>query len=137
MRHRRPEPRRGVAAVEFAILLPLLALLFVIAVDWGRIFYAAVTVDNCARCGALYASDPYSPVQSPYKNIKEAALADAPSLTPAPKVTSASGVDADGHNYVECTVTYDFQTLTNLPGVPTSTVIARTVRVYPAPQVPN
>ena len=43
------ERRSGVAATELAILLPLIALLFAIGVDWCRIFYHSVTVENCAR----------------------------------------------------------------------------------------
>src|SRR5262249_38723947 len=130
-------PRPGAASVELAALLPFLSMLFVIALDWSRVFYAAVVVDNCARNGAMYAVDPYSGVQSPYKSVQEAALADAPNLTPAPAVTSATGVDANGRAYADCTVSYTFKTLTNFPGVPNSTVITRTVRVYQAPQVPK
>jgi hypothetical protein len=127
--------RAGIAAVELAILLPLLALLFVIAVDWGRIFYYAVTINNCARNGAAYAFDPYSGVTS-YPDLASAALADAPNLSPPPTVTSASGTDSNGP-YVDCTVTYNFQTITNFPGVPKATTLTRTVRVYQAPQNPS
>lgn len=130
------KPRNGAAVVELAILLPLLAFLFVIAVDWSRIFYYSITLDNCARNGALYASDPYSIGLSPYSSMSAAALADAPNLSPQPTVTSTSGSDSYG-NYVECTVTYNFQTVTNFPGVPQSTPLVRTVRVYQAPQFPN
>src|SRR5262245_31310609 len=103
MRRTHPE-RRGAAAVEMAVLLPFLAFLFVIGVDWARIFYYSITVANCARNGALYASDLYSVVPSPYASMTDAALADAPNLSPQPTVTSASGVDADGNSYIECTV---------------------------------
>jgi Flp pilus assembly protein TadG len=137
MQRRKHVPRRGTASVELAVLLPFLALLVVIALDWSRLFYASVVVENCARNGALYASDPYSPVQSPYASLSAAALADAPNLTPQPTVTSASGVDSNGLSYVDCTVSYTFQTLTNFPGVPQTTVITRTVRVYTAPQIPQ
>ena len=130
-------PRRGSASVELAVLLPFLSMLFVIALDWARIFYAAVVVDNCARNGAMWAVDPYAMTQSPYTTIQDAALADAPNLTPQPTVTSASGTDANGRSYVDCTVSYAFQTLTNFPGVPHSTAVTRTVRVYQAPQVPR
>jgi Flp pilus assembly protein TadG len=129
--------RRGVAAVEMAVLLPFLAFLFVIGVDWARIFYFSITVDNCARNGALYASDLYAVVPSPYSNITDAALADSPNLSPQPTVTSASGVDANGYAYVDCTVTYPFNTLTNFPGVPRNNLVARTVRAYLAPQLPR
>jgi Flp pilus assembly protein TadG len=129
--------RRGVAAVEMAVLLPFLAFLFVIGVDWARIFYFSITVDNCARNGALYASDLYAVVPSPYSSITDAALADSPNLSPQPTVTSASGVDANGYTYVDCTVTYPFNTLTNFPGVPSNTSVVRTVRAYLAPKLPR
>jgi len=128
--------RRGVAAVELAILLPFLAFLFVIAVDWSRIFYYSVTVSNCARNGALYAVDPYSTTKQPYANMTAAALADAQNLSPQPVVASANGVDGMG-SYVDCTVTYDFTTISNFPGVKKNTTITRTVRVYTVPKVPN
>ena len=134
---RQRHPRRAVAAVELAILLPFLAVLLVVAVDWSRIFYCSVTIENCARNGALWASDPNSGYQSPYASITEAALADATNLTPHPTVASANGTDADGHAYVDCTVTYNFKTVTNLPLVGQSTTIQRTVRMYVAAATPN
>jgi Flp pilus assembly protein TadG len=133
-----PRPRReGVAAVELAILLPFLVFIFAIAVDWSRFFYYSMIVETCARNGALYASDPYAANQSPYANMTAAALADASDVSPQPTVTTDSGVDSTGTSYVDCTVSYTFQSLTNVPGVPTNTQIVRTVRVYQAPQVPK
>jgi len=129
--------RRAVAAVELAVLLPFLAFIFVVAVDWCRIFYFTVTVDNCARNGALHAFDSYALAKSPYTSMSAAALADASNLKPSPTVATATGVDANGQQYVECTVTYTYETITNFPGVPRDTVITRTVRLYRAPQVPN
>jgi hypothetical protein len=85
----------------------------------------------------MWAVDPYATTQSPYPNIQAAALADAPNLTPQPTVTSASGTDANGRSYVDCTVTYAFRTLTNFPGVPSNTSVTSTVRVYLAPMVPK
>jgi TadE-like protein len=123
--------------VELAVLLPFLAFIFVVAVDWCRIFYFTVTVDNCARNGALFAFDSYALARSPYSSISAAALADASNLTPQPTVTAGNGVDASGQRYAECTLTYTYETITNFPSVPQDTVITRTVRVYTAPQVPK
>jgi Flp pilus assembly protein TadG len=122
--------------VELAVLLPLLAFLLVIAVDWSRIFYYSVAVENCARNGALWASDPFADAQG-YTSVSQAALADATDLVPQPTVTSSSGTDANGHAYVDCTVTYNFQTITNLPGVPKTTTVQRTVRMYLTQAVPT
>jgi len=137
------ERRSGVAATELAILLPLIALLFAIGVDWCRIFYHSVTVENCARNGALWAMDPYSGALSQYATISDAALADAGNLSPTPTVTSSSGT-VDGKPYVDCTVTYDFRTITDFSSVqtpffsvPKTTTIRRTVRIYQAPQAPS
>jgi Flp pilus assembly protein TadG len=51
-------PRRalhGQAMVEFALLLPILLLLLVVAIDFGRLFATFVAVNNAAREGAAYA----------------------------------------------------------------------------------
>jgi Flp pilus assembly protein TadG len=129
--------RCGAAAVELAILLPFLVYIFAITIDWTRILYYTLTINNCARNGAIYASDPYSLVISQYPDMTHAAQADAPNLTPPPSVTSANGIDANGYSYVECTVSYVFKTITNIPGVPQNTNISRTVRVYKIPQAPK
>jgi Flp pilus assembly protein TadG len=133
---RKPDLRRGVAAVEFAVLLPFLAFLFIVTVDWCRIFYCSVVVANCARNGAVYCSDPTSQGNSPYTSVTNAALADAPNLNPAPSVTSTSGTDGNGA-YTDVTVSYEFRTLTNFPGVPSANAVASTIRVYSAPQTPR
>jgi hypothetical protein len=139
MRQARPA-RRGVAATELAFLLPLLAFLFAVGIDWSRIFYYAVTIENCARNGAMYASDSFSGVISPYPDVTTAALADAPNITPTPTVTSTTGVyngATNSYNYVDCTVTYQFTTVSQIPGLPTTTTLSRTVRCFVAPQLPK
>jgi Flp pilus assembly protein TadG len=148
-------PRRGAAAVEFAVLLPFLVFMFVVAVDWARIFYYAIAVENCARNGALYMSQAQSAktISSPYTDsalvnlyatatspVTAAALADAPDLTPTPTVTSTTGIDGNG-SYVEVTVSYPFQTMSGFSVlnflVPQSTNVTRTVRMYVPPETPN
>ena len=96
--------RKGAAAVELAILLPFLAFLFVVAVDFGRVFYYSLTIENCARNGALYGSDPFEPAQSTYATVSDAALADAGNIQPPPTITSVNGTDTAGNKYVEVTV---------------------------------
>ena len=147
--------RKGVQVVEFAILLPFLAFMFVIAVDWARVFYYSIAVANCARNGALYLSQQQSAKtsSSPYTDsgyvnlyvrsaspVTAAALADAPDLTPAPTVTSAAAKDGYG-DYVEVTVSYPFHAVTNFSVgnflVPSSTNVTKTVRMYVPPESPN
>jgi beta-lactam-binding protein with PASTA domain len=46
---RHSEVSRGQALVEFAVVLPVLALLLVLALDFGRVFYGWVGLNNAAR----------------------------------------------------------------------------------------
>ncbi len=46
--------RAGVATVEFALVLPILVVLLLIAAHFGRILYTAVTIGHAARAGAQY-----------------------------------------------------------------------------------
>ena len=126
--------RKGGAAVELAVLAPLLAFLFVIAVDFARVFYYTQVIENCARNGALYASDPKTQSQSPYSTLTDAATADAPSLSPTPTATSTTGTDAAGNDYVQVTVSWTFKTITGFPGIPNTVNISRTVQMRVAPQ---
>jgi hypothetical protein len=72
--------------------------------------------------------------------VTAAALADAPNLTPTPTVTSTSGSDTYGA-YVEVTVSYSFQTVTNFSvgifSVPSSANVTKTVRMYVPPESPK
>src|SRR5438105_4061825 len=48
--------RAGAAAVEFAIVLPVLVTVLLGATDFGRFSYSAIAVANAARAGAAYGS---------------------------------------------------------------------------------
>lgn len=47
----------GQALVEFALVLPMLMLLLIGAVDFGRAMYAVITVNNAAFHSALWAAN--------------------------------------------------------------------------------
>jgi len=47
---------RGQALVEFALVLPVFMLLLLIAVDFGRLFFSNIEINNAAREGASYAA---------------------------------------------------------------------------------
>lgn len=131
----RQAKRAGTAAVELAFLAPLLVFLLVIGVDWARVFYYTVTVNDCSRNGAAYLADPTVAGSSPYASYSEAALAGT-SLSPTPTVTSREGSDGNGA-WVEVTVAYPFKTVTNFPGVPSSTTVQRTIRMTKANKLPT
>jgi hypothetical protein len=85
--------------VEFALLLPLLALLLVMAIDFGRVFFGYVGIHNAARIAANeagYTPDAWSGTgnaakQADYKQMVANDL-NAINCSPLP----ANDVDGDG-----------------------------------------
>lgn len=144
MRHRpasfRRTLRRASSAVELALLLPILVLLLLFTVDFARLYYHYSIVTNCARNGALYASNPAAQSESPYYNVdpivalNAAALADATDLTPQPTVSATYATD---NSYVDVTVVYPFATISNYPWLSNPINITRTVRMRMVPATPN
>jgi Flp pilus assembly protein TadG len=128
--------RPAVAAVELAVLLPFLAFLFVIGIDFARVFYYSVTVTNAARNGAVYGSQDAAHVADT-AGIQAAALADATNLSPAPAVSSTTTTDADGNPCVQVTAAYTFRMITSYAGIPGSFDLSRTVQMRVAPVLPN
>jgi hypothetical protein len=132
-----------------AILAPLLVFMFLVVWDFSRIFYYAVIINNCARNGARWASDPNyfnnpAVAVDPYVNVTQAALADAQGVTPTPTVTdpAITGTDANGNPDVQVTVTYQFSTVVNFsfPGlftIPNTISLTRTVQMRQAPILPH
>jgi Flp pilus assembly protein TadG len=132
--------RPGAAMVEFALVLPILMFALVAAVDFARVFYHDQTIINCARSGAIWASDPASALRNTYPGTdgyKDAALADATSLNPpltAADITCVPATPVEGSD-VAVTVTYTFPTLTSYLGfsevVLTKTVTMRVAQTSP------
>jgi hypothetical protein len=121
--------RSAAATVEFAVLLPFLAFLCVITTDWARLFYYTITIEACARNGALYASDAEIAAKSPYSSLQAAALAEAPFLNATATVTATPTTDTANNPAVICTVSVPFNTITNFPGVPSSQTLTRSVQM--------
>ena len=133
--------QRGAAAVEFALLLPLLMLILLGTIDFGRFGFAAITVTNAARHAASACT--YGPIC----NLTDAQIKDrvkdeaSPNLNlddslPTVDITwSKNATDPTG---VGCTVTspclevqvsYRFDTLFSWPGIPDNIWITRTARM--------
>jgi Flp pilus assembly protein TadG len=144
--------RSAIAAVELAILLPLLAFLTLVAIDWAQVFYYSQTIENCARNGAIRYCDVFNSSKwsgmtatSEADQVKQATLVDAGSLNPAltaDQITLAEGTDAEGHAYVEVTVQYTYTLLSNftIPGlfhIGNDVDLTRTVRMRVAPDSPT
>ncbi len=47
--------QKGQTLVEFALILPIILLVFFVIIESGRLFHAYITVQHAARTGARYA----------------------------------------------------------------------------------
>jgi Flp pilus assembly protein TadG len=148
--------RLGAATVEFALLVPFLCFIFVATVDFARIIYYTVTLDNCAHNGGVYGSQTYDNAnqqwigsmaqywEGPNGKIvsteQAAADVDGANLTPAmatSNVASVSSTDPAGNPTNVVTITYTFNTIVGFPGIPSTVTITRVVTARVAPAVPN
>jgi len=114
------------------MLLPFLAFAFAIGVDFSRVFYYSMTVQNAACRGALYGClDTAHSTDT--AGITQAALADTSNLTPTPTVSTTTDTDADGNPQVSVSVAYTFNTIMNFPVVPSKVDLSRKVsmRILP------
>jgi hypothetical protein len=115
-------------------MLPFLTFVCMAAVDYSRVIYALVTMTNCARSGAIWASNPALQASAPYANAQAAALADASTMSPQPTAgTPVPYIDTSGNSVVSMTVTYTFRTIIAFPGIPSSVNLSRTVVMPMAP----
>jgi Flp pilus assembly protein TadG len=125
IRHPGGKQRQAAAAVELAILIPFLSFLLVITVDWARVFYYSLTLENCARQGALYGSGAAagSSIQSAAQNDWVDPGGSASGFT----VTSASGSDGNGDPTIAVTASCTVNLVTNYPGIGSSVNLSHTV----------
>jgi Flp pilus assembly protein TadG len=137
---RHPQPRRcGVAAVELAVFIPFLCFAFAVAVDYARVFYYTVTLDNCARNGAYYGSADTTHALDT-SGIQSAARMDASNLSPLPTVSSTTD-SSTNPTYVTVTVTYTYSTVTAFRAwffqIPSQTTLTRSVQMSVVPATPT
>lgn len=133
---RRPAPRRGAALLEFAVLLPLLLFLAVLAVDFGRIFHDDCVVANAARAGAVYAGASAATATdvAGITRVAQAAAADLDGA--AVTVAVAAGTDSANGPCVDVTVSAHFQSSTAYL-VPGTILLSHRARARVLPTTPN
>jgi len=145
---------QGSALVELALCLPLLVLILVGTVDFARVFYTAIELQNGARAGAQYGAsntarssdtagmqsnatsaatdivaDPIHPVMAAASRLCQC-LTDAGAVTVSPSSCTDPIVASCPHNShrvmtVTVTATKAFTTIANLIGVPHLLTVSR------------
>lgn len=128
--------RRGVAAVEMAIVAPVLLLFALAAVDFGRIVHHYTVVSNAARAGAEYGSMHgfTTFTRSTWEASVRAAVGDEmqslANLTSGDlTVEVATTVDGDGLFRCAVQASYPFRTIIDWPGLPAITQLSHRVEM--------
>jgi Flp pilus assembly protein TadG len=137
------EKRAGTATVELAVLLPLLLLLALGAVDFGRVFYMSVEVANAARAGVQYGAQNVV-TSTDYQGMVNAAKNDAADIPSMTATATRWCICSGGSNtfdcsqnpcldsepsvpeiYVQVNTQATFNTLMNYPGIPSSITLSK------------
>ena len=121
----------GQSLAELALITPVFLILILGVIDYGRVYFAYVSVTNSARTGADYAAggaDQAADIDA----IRAAALTETSELLDTsptnPNVAVSTGTDVNGFDYADVTTTYTFNTFISWPGLPSSIDLERTVR---------
>ncbi|MBX7445201.1 MULTISPECIES: TadE/TadG family type IV pilus assembly protein [unclassified Arthrobacter] len=107
------DSERGAAAVEFAILLPLLLMLVLGTIEFGRAYNAQITLTNAARDGVRVMAINNDPAAA--KTAAQNAAASVSSTIPASDIILSTTTCSTG-NQVTLTIKYTLSTITGIAG---------------------
>lgn len=113
MRFRSRRRERGAAAVEFALVLPVLLLLVLGLVEFSRVYNIQISLSNAAREGARTMA-----IHDDAGQARTAAIAAAPSITPAVAAGQIAVTPAScaAGGTVDVTIRYDVDLMTGFFG---------------------
>ena len=122
----RRNPERGAAAVEFALVLPVLLLLVLGMLEFSRAYNVQISLTNAAREGARVMAIHDDATLA--KNAAVAAAAPSVTLTTAQVSVSPSSCSANPGATVNATITYPLTLMTGWFGgsIPMTAVGAMT-----------
>ena len=137
--------RRGQSLVELALMLPVLGILLIGTIDFARVYYAAMAIDQAARAGAAYGAQTVGTSGDDAGMVQAGLSAANLDLTPAvtaasvhathwcacadgTQVSCTSGTCTEGvpRVYVSVEVDRTFQMLFPYPGIPSTVRLNRT-----------
>lgn len=126
---------RGQSYLELAFVLPVLAIVLVVAADFGRLFYTYVGVINAARAGAQYGSNSVI-TAADATGMSTAAKQDGANIanltvstsqctcetttSSIPACSSNFCANDPNGNYVVVNTQVPFTTIVKYPGIPAS-----------------
>lgn len=127
----------GIAAVEFAMVVPIMALMFLAIADLGIGIYTDMQVNNAAQYGTEYAllngydSDSISNAIRSASNLSDLTISPS-QFCGCPQSgrvnrTSCSASCSDGTSagtYAQVSVTHNYATIIPYPGLPSSFALA-------------
>jgi len=124
--------RRAAAAVEFAIVLPILVVMLAGTADYGRFAATSVAVCNASRAGAGYGCiHPWDSYTSPSfmttcKAKVEEEFSAFPGFNPQNLSVQITSEGTWPQGRVRVAVSYPFRTVVNWGFIPNSISISRT-----------
>jgi Flp pilus assembly protein TadG len=107
------DSERGAAAVEFAILLPLLLLLVLGTIEFGRAYNAQITLTNAAREGVRVMAIGNDPTGA--KTAAKTAAASVSTSITTSDITLSTNACSTGAQ-VTLTIKYSLSTITGIAG---------------------
>ncbi|CCQ45340.1 tadE-like family protein [Pseudarthrobacter siccitolerans] len=107
------ESERGAAAVEFAILLPLLLMLVLGTIEFGRAYNAQITLTNAARDGVRVMAIGNDPAGA--KTAAQNAATSVSTTIPTSDITLSTNACSTG-DQVTLTIKYNLSTITGIAG---------------------
>lgn len=126
--------RRGVAATEFAIVLPVLLLLVIACTDFGRMGHVYVAISNAARVGAEYgATHQFTDhTRDAWEdNIRAAVIEEIQQILDFDEdnlqIDLATSTDSGGSTRVQVYAMYRFETVVDWPGLPHELELQRSI----------
>lgn len=130
----RPDPkrRRGASAIEFAIVLPVMAAVLAGTADYGRFAATSIAVCNASRAGAGYGCihpwDDYTTesFMSTCRSKVEEEFSAVPGFDPQQLQIQIFSEGMWPHNRVRVAVSYPFETVINWGFIPSSVPVSRT-----------
>jgi hypothetical protein len=132
--HRPGQKRRGTAATEFCVVLPLLITLIVGSVDFGRAIYAYIALSNAARRGAEQAAThKFTSYTEPFweQQVRQAVSEEMQQLkdfdSDRLSIDISTQHDADGLFLATVEARYRFETIVDWIAVPKSVELCRSV----------